>query len=154
MGKKKKAVKKKTVKKKKATVKKKKAVTKKKAVKKKTVAKKKTTAKKKTASKTKISLRDLKKIRKLPRRKKAAVRKRKHKPQVLRSKIKTTATPAASGKKPSTPPAPQAYHEPFIDRGMTIPDTYNNDRIAALVRDPGCIYLYWEFTGCKRQQIS
>jgi hypothetical protein len=35
----------------------------------------------------------------------------------------------------------------YMDRGLPIPDTYQLDRLVALVRDPVWIYGYWELSG-------
>ena len=32
----------------------------------------------------------------------------------------------------------------FIDRGEPVPDAYPGERMRALIRDPGSLYVYWE----------
>lgn len=36
---------------------------------------------------------------------------------------------------------------PFVNRGKPIPNTYGDDRLRFMVRDPWSGYLYWELTG-------
>ncbi len=45
------------------------------------------------------------------------------------------------------PPAMQAAAAAYVDRGPKLPDGYGDDRVVALVRDPRCIFTYWELGG-------
>lgn len=43
------------------------------------------------------------------------------------------------------------HHEPnqvsvYLDYGPPLPDTYGQDSIFAMVRDPECIFVYWELS--------
>jgi len=49
------------------------------------------------------------------------------------------------------PPAAQQPH--YVDYGPPIPLHYGEDRITALVRDPNCLYIYWELEGPRRAQV-
>ena len=40
----------------------------------------------------------------------------------------------------------------FVDWGPNLPDKYSVDRLAALVRDPECIFFYWELTGGRKEK--
>jgi len=51
---------------------------------------------------------------------------------------------------PQTPAPPQA---PFVDRGAPLPLHYGQDRITALVRDPNCLFIYWELEGPRREEV-
>ena len=42
----------------------------------------------------------------------------------------------------------------FIDTGYALPDTYNEDRLVILPRDPYWMFAYWEITEGKRQQVK
>jgi len=35
----------------------------------------------------------------------------------------------------------------YLDYGPALPETYNQDVIVALIRDPECIFAYWELSG-------
>ncbi len=48
------------------------------------------------------------------------------------------------------PPQPMAY----IDRGLPIPDSYNLDRLVALVRDPEWVFVYWELNGATLENVK
>ncbi len=45
---------------------------------------------------------------------------------------------------PPPPPAPAAA---YLDRGPELPAGYGEDRLVALVRDPRCIFVYWDLGG-------
>ena len=49
------------------------------------------------------------------------------------------------------PPAAEQPH--YVDYGPPIPLHYGRDRITALVRDPNCLYVYWELEGPRRDQV-
>ncbi len=34
--------------------------------------------------------------------------------------------------------------KPYIDNGPPLPSDYGDNRLVTMVRDPGCIYIYWE----------
>lgn len=51
------------------------------------------------------------------------------------------------------PPAPADEQAPYMDRGAPIPLHYGRDRITALVRDPNCLYVYWELEGPRRDDV-
>jgi hypothetical protein len=58
-----------------------------------------------------------------------------------------------------TPPAPRPIpvgepKEVYIDRGLPLPQTYGEDRITALVKDPNWIFAYWELTGPRRVEVE
>ena len=59
----------------------------------------------------------------------------------------------ASSRRPQAPPPP-APPETFVDRGAPIPDTYGEDRITALVRDPNCIYVFWTLEGGRCDEMK
>ncbi|HAM38272.1 MAG TPA: hypothetical protein DCP53_02565 [Elusimicrobia bacterium] len=44
--------------------------------------------------------------------------------------------------------------EGFVDVGYSIPETYGDDRIVILPRDPYWLFAYWEITEGKRQEIK
>jgi len=44
------------------------------------------------------------------------------------------------------PPAPAAGPV-YVDRGPALPAGYGEDRLVALVRDPRCLFAYWELDG-------
>ncbi|HLG30228.1 MAG TPA: DUF4912 domain-containing protein [Candidatus Brocadiales bacterium] len=63
---------------------------------------------------------------------------------------------------PTSVPAPgidlsatkrQVETQPYIDRGPLLPEHYGDDRIVALVRDPHCIFVYWDLNGFKSQEL-
>ncbi|MEK7309931.1 MAG: DUF4912 domain-containing protein, partial [Planctomycetota bacterium] len=35
----------------------------------------------------------------------------------------------------------------YLDFGPTLPEKYNQDTLVALIRDPECIFAYWELSG-------
>ena len=44
------------------------------------------------------------------------------------------------------------HHEPdqasvYLDYGPPLPETYNQDTIVTMIRDPECIFTYWELSG-------
>lgn len=41
----------------------------------------------------------------------------------------------------------EAQPSTYIDRGLALPGNYSLDRLVAMVRDPRCIYAYWELHG-------
>lgn len=41
----------------------------------------------------------------------------------------------------------------WIDWGPPVPDEYRQDRIALMVRDPWCVFAYWELTGPHAQWV-
>jgi hypothetical protein len=45
------------------------------------------------------------------------------------------------------PPPLAAAAAAYIDRGPALPEGYGDDRIVTLVRDPRCIFSYWELLG-------
>ncbi len=47
----------------------------------------------------------------------------------------------------------EAPKEIYLDYGPSLPDKYYRDRIVALVRDPKCIFSYWELTGQSTREI-
>ncbi len=40
-----------------------------------------------------------------------------------------------------------------VDRGAAIPDHYGRDQIVAEVRDPNCIFVYWDQQGPRREEV-
>jgi hypothetical protein len=50
------------------------------------------------------------------------------------------------------PPPPQGGAA-FVDRGPELPAGYGDDRIVALVRDPRCVFAYWELDGGGRERL-
>lgn len=56
-----------------------------------------------------------------------------------------------SSRMPAPPPPPPRE---FVDRGAPLPLHYGEDRITALVRDPNCLYVYWEIEGSRRNQVK
>ncbi len=44
---------------------------------------------------------------------------------------------------PPPPPPPRTAATPYIDRGPTLPERYENTRIRAMIRDPQSVYVYW-----------
>ncbi len=46
----------------------------------------------------------------------------------------------------------QVETQPYIDRGPLLPEHYGDDRIVALLRDPHCIFVYWDLNGFKSQE--
>ncbi len=68
----------------------------------------------------------------------------------------TTAPVAESTPAPtssSAPAAPPVDSEPYIERGAPIPDSYGDDKLVAMVRDPRWTYCYWELEGGGCQRI-
>ena len=45
------------------------------------------------------------------------------------------------------PPPLAAAAAAYIDRGPVLPEGYGDDRLVTLVRDPRCIFSYWELLG-------
>ncbi len=39
--------------------------------------------------------------------------------------------------------------EPYLDRGQQLPEHYSEDKLVAMVRDPYCIFLYWDLEGTR-----
>ena len=69
----------------------------------------------------------------------------------------TTAPVAGPVPAPTSPSAPAAApagaeSEPYTERGAPIPDSYGDDKLAAMIRDPRWVYCYWELDGggCQR----
>jgi hypothetical protein len=51
------------------------------------------------------------------------------------------------------PQAPTPSQGPYVDRGAPLPLHYGQDHLTALVRDPNCLFLYWELEGPRRQEV-
>ncbi len=49
-----------------------------------------------------------------------------------------------------TPPQPMA----FIDRGLPLRESYDVDRLVALVRDPEWVFTYWELNGRTLESVK
>jgi hypothetical protein len=65
-----------------------------------------------------------------------------------------SANSSTTVKKDAAPqPEPVWVPGSYIDRGLPIPDTYGLDRLVALVRDPLCVYGYWDLTGPKLPEL-
>jgi hypothetical protein len=45
-----------------------------------------------------------------------------------------------------TPPEPDQASV-YLDYGPTLPDSYQQDTIFLMIRDPECIFTYWELSG-------
>ncbi|MFH1422261.1 MAG: DUF4912 domain-containing protein, partial [Planctomycetota bacterium] len=43
--------------------------------------------------------------------------------------------------------------EIYIDRGLPLPQRYNEDRLTAMVKDPNWIFAYWELTGPRKEEV-
>lgn len=82
----------------------------------------------------------------------------------VKEEVKIITPPEEKPVKPSVsaPPVPPLKREevririeaqPYIDRGPLLPEHYGDDRIVALVRDPHCIFVYWDLKGFKSQEI-
>lgn len=52
-----------------------------------------------------------------------------------------------------TPSPTPEVKRPYIDRGPLLPEHYGEDKIIALVRDPHCIFVYWDLHGFKSQEM-
>jgi hypothetical protein len=65
--------------------------------------------------------------------------------QELRPAVADPGALPASSVVPPPPPAPAAAA--YMDRGPALPSGYGDDHIVALVRDPRCIFVYWELGG-------
>jgi len=63
----------------------------------------------------------------------------------------TSAGAPAAAPAPPPPSAPEAG--PYVERGAPIPDTYGEDKLMALVRDPRWVFCYWELEGGACQRI-
>jgi hypothetical protein len=50
-------------------------------------------------------------------------------------------------------PAPKKRVEPFVDRGLPIPETYGQDVLTAMLRDPSMLFIYWELGGAKTHRL-
>ena len=65
-----------------------------------------------------------------------------------------TTAPAAptSSSTPAAPPSSAPEPGGYVERGAPIPDTYGEDKLTAMVRDPQWIFCYWELEGggCQR----
>lgn len=48
---------------------------------------------------------------------------------------------------------PEAAPSGFLDRGLPVPDDYGFDRLVALVRDPQCLFSYWELHGPRLPEV-
>lgn len=63
----------------------------------------------------------------------------------------------AASRVPLTPP-PTGFREPlephdvYIDRGMPLPQTYGEDRVTILPRDPHYLFIFWELDGARAQE--
>jgi len=44
--------------------------------------------------------------------------------------------------------------EPYIDRGPSLPSSLGQDYLAALVRDPGTVVVFWELTDSTRRRVT
>ncbi|MCB9640014.1 MAG: hypothetical protein H6728_05815 [Myxococcales bacterium] len=44
---------------------------------------------------------------------------------------------------PPPPHPPRTTATPYIDRGPTLPERYENTRVRAMIRDPQSVYVYW-----------
>jgi hypothetical protein len=44
--------------------------------------------------------------------------------------------------------------EIYIDRGLPLPQTYGEDRITAMAKDPNWIFAYWELTGPRKMEVE
>lgn len=60
--------------------------------------------------------------------------------------------PAVAAEVAEVKPAP--LDEPFIDRGLPIPDTYDVDMIRAMLQDPFRIFIYWEVREASLQALT
>jgi len=67
-------------------------------------------------------------------------------PKAAGPKRKTTSTALVR-------PAREPREPPYVDRGQPIPETYTQDKLSALVRDPNWIYVYWELSGPKAKEL-
>lgn len=71
---------------------------------------------------------------------------------------------AARSKKPSSTSVAKrpAAREPrreqapavYVDRGPELPNDYGDDKLAAMVRDPNWIYIYWDLSGGKVESLG
>ena len=52
------------------------------------------------------------------------------------------------------PAAPKFNGEVFIDRGKPIPDVYGKDVLRLLPRDPEWLFVYWEITPLKMNELA
>ncbi|HTL53985.1 MAG TPA: DUF4912 domain-containing protein [Planctomycetota bacterium] len=68
------------------------------------------------------------------------------------AKVEGLTDESASSRVQLTPP-PTGFREPlephdvYIDRGLPLPQTYGQDRITILPRDPHYLFIYWELDG-------
>jgi len=51
------------------------------------------------------------------------------------------------------PPAAPPTEIGYVERGAAIPETYGDDKLLAMVRDPWWVFLYWELEGGSCQRI-
>jgi|GEM_PF-2909061 hypothetical protein len=51
------------------------------------------------------------------------------------------------------PQAPGPSQTAYVDRGAPLPLHYGQDCLTALVRDPNCLFIYWELEGPRRQEV-
>ena len=56
-------------------------------------------------------------------------------------------------------PKGEAHSEPdrdaiYLDYGPPLPDSYHQDIIVALIRDPECIFCYWELSGEVARKVA
>jgi hypothetical protein len=73
---------------------------------------------------------------------------------VAAAEVGITSAPARESSHRATSAAPPTRAEgvPYVERGAAIPDSYGDDKLVAMVRDPRWVFLYWELEGggCAR----
>ncbi|MFH0964555.1 MAG: DUF4912 domain-containing protein [Planctomycetota bacterium] len=65
----------------------------------------------------------------------------------VRATSKIAAPPAQAA-----PPPPTAQPR-YVDRGPDLPAHYGRDIVVALVRDPNCVFVYWELAGPRTAEV-
>ena len=72
--------------------------------------------------------------------------------RIIEKDGRTVTRAQASSRRPQAP-SPPTPSETFVDRGTPLPANYGQDRLTALVRDPNCVYIYWELDGPRCSEI-
>lgn len=65
-------------------------------------------------------------------------------------RLPTSLEPAHEERRLEPVPHPSGV---WIDWGPPLPEEYRQDRIALLVRDPWCVFAYWELTGAHADRV-
>lgn len=76
--------------------------------------------------------------------------------KVRKSAARSKKPASTSVAKPPVAPEPPPEQAPpaYVDRGPELPNDYGDDKLAAMVRDPNWIYVYWDLSGGKAESLA